>query len=112
MGADKYKGKTGMTEPMTVTKIEPRTDLMEPHLYKVIFLNDDKTSMEFVVGVLMAVFGKSEDEAHAIMLEVHEEGAAVVAVMPFEIAETKVATVLAMAIKNGFPLVVNVEADV
>lgn len=100
------------TQDETITLIAPRTDLREPPLYKVIFLNDDKTSMEFVMGVLIGVFGKTEEESHDIMMEVHNEGAAVVDVMPFEIAESKAATVLALAMKNGFPLVVNIEPDV
>lgn len=79
-----------------------RTD--EPPLYRVLLLNDDYTTMEFVVDVLMRVFHKPEPEATRIMLNVHHQGVGVCGVYPYEIAETKVDTVDRLAKERGFPL--------
>jgi ATP-dependent Clp protease adaptor protein ClpS len=76
----------------------------EPPLFKVLLLNDDYTTMEFVVEVLMKVFRKSVTDATVIMLNVHREGVGVCGVFPYEIAETKMDTVHAMAKEKGFPL--------
>ena len=76
----------------------------EPPLYKVMLLNDDYTSMEFVVEVLVYVFQKSSDEAFQIMLNVHRNGVGICGIYPYEIAETKVGTVETLARENGFPL--------
>ena len=80
------------------------TDVEEPPMYKVMLLNDDYTTMEFVVEVLMYVFQKSTDEAMRIMLNVHRVGIGVCGVYPYEVAETKVDTVENLARENGFPL--------
>ena len=72
--------------------------------YKVLLINDDYTPMEFVVEVLMNIFGKSEREAVHIMLKVHVEGLGLAGVYPFEIAETKVEEVHARAQAEGHPL--------
>ena len=76
----------------------------EPPLYRVLLLNDDYTTMEFVVQVLMSIFGKSVEEATRIMLNVHHRGSGVCGVYPFEVAETKVETVHSLARERGFPL--------
>lgn len=75
-----------------------------PKQYKVFLLNDDYTSMDFVVDILMKIFRKSFHEAHSIMLEVHEKGRGLCGIYPYEIAETKVFQVGSMARENGFPL--------
>jgi ATP-dependent Clp protease adaptor protein ClpS len=67
-------------------------------------LNDDYTSMDFVVDILMKIFRKSFHEAHIIMLEVHEKGRGLCGIYPYEIAETKVFQVGVEARENGFPL--------
>ena len=72
--------------------------------YRVLILNDDYTPMEFVVEVLMDVFGKDEAEAVHIMLKVHVEGSGLAGMYPFEIAETKVDEVHARARAEGHPL--------
>ena len=72
--------------------------------YRVLILNDDYTPMEFVVEVLMDVFGKGEAEAVHIMLKVHVEGSGLAGMYPFEIAETKVDEVHARARAEGHPL--------
>jgi len=76
----------------------------EPPLYRVLLLNDDYTTMEFVVQVLMTVFSKSVAEATRIMLDVHHRGSGVCGVYPFEVAETKVETVHSLAHQKGYPL--------
>ncbi|HOQ61725.1 MAG TPA: ATP-dependent Clp protease adaptor ClpS [Vicinamibacterales bacterium] len=82
------------------TRAEPR----EPDLYHVKLLNDDYTTMAFVVAVLEAVFDKRPAEAYRIMMQVHTEGQAVCGTYPWDIAETKVAATHALAEDQGFPL--------
>ncbi len=79
-------------------------ELKEPPKYKVLLHNDDYTTMEFVVKVLMTVFHKTKVEAVKIMLNVHRNGIGVCGVYPAEIAETKVTLVHNMAKREGFPL--------
>ncbi len=81
-----------------------RQQAKEPSLYKVILLNDDYTTMEFVVHVLETVFNKPVAEATRIMLNVHKKGSGLCGVYIREIAETKVAAVRDLAVKNAFPL--------
>lgn len=75
-----------------------------PRQYNVFLLNDDYTSMDFVVDVLMKLFRKNVHEAHRIMLEVHQNGRGLCGVYTYEVAETKVHQVSALARENGFPL--------
>jgi len=79
-------------------------ELQEPRLYRVLLHNDDYTTMEFVISVLVEVFHKSAEQAAAIMLAVHENGIGVCGVYPHEVAETKVAMVHSRARRAGFPL--------
>ena len=76
----------------------------EPKLFKVVLMNDDYSTMEFVVQVLETVFQKSPAEAFRIMMQVHTQGAGIAGVYPWEVAETKVETVTKMAKRAGFPL--------
>jgi ATP-dependent Clp protease adaptor protein ClpS len=80
------------------------TQKKEPLLFKVVLLNDDYTTMEFVVSVLTAVFQKSPAEAYQIMMSVHVNGRGIAGVYPWELAETKAANVIALAREAGFPL--------
>lgn len=82
-----------------------------PELYNVVMLNDDYTSMEFVVMILEQVFNKSVDEATKIMLEVHQKGAGLAGVYTKEVAETKVSLVHALARQNEFPLKCKMEPE-
>lgn len=93
-----------VTDPRIAGEIQVREILELPKRFKVLLHNDDYTTMEFVVHVLRTIFGKTESEAHAVMLKVHQEGMGVCGVYTAEIAEAKVALVLHMAKKNGFPL--------
>ena len=90
---------------------EPRTErkLKKPKMYKVVLLNDDYTTMEFVVYVLQSVFHRSETDAVQIMLHVHKNGSGVAGVYTYEVAETRVAQVEALARQHEFPLRCNVE---
>jgi ATP-dependent Clp protease adaptor protein ClpS len=86
--------------------VKERTSITRdvPRLYKVILLNDDYTTMEFVVSVLESVFQKSPAEAYRIMMDVHVNGRGVAGVYEWQIAETKAETVIVMARDAGFPL--------
>ena len=79
-------------------------ELTKPKMYKVILLNDDFTSMEFVISTLRGIFHKSEEEAYVIMLRIHNSGSGLCGLYTYEIAETKVAQVLNSAKKSKFPL--------
>ena len=76
----------------------------EPHMYKVILLNDDVTTMEFVVYILETIFAKNHEEAKKIMLAIHQEGSGVCGVYPLEIAEVKQLLVRQKAGAENFPL--------
>lgn len=80
------------------------TKLQPPKLYKVILLNDDYSTMEFVVEVLQRFFAMGKERATQVMLKVHNEGSAVCGVYPKDTAETKVAQVTTFAMENGHPL--------
>lgn len=82
----------------------------EPPLYRAILLNDDYTTMEFVVSILVQVFRKSEAEANNIMIEIHNQGAGEAGIFSREIAETKAALVHQLAKENEFPLHCIIEA--
>jgi len=89
-------------DPETGTSTLPR--VARPSLYKVILLNDDFTPMEFVVAVLKKFFGKTDGESQRIMLQVHQDGAAVAGIYTFEVAETKVYLVNEYSRRHKFPL--------
>jgi len=102
-----------MANPKTDTrqKIKPNITIQEPPLFKIIYLNDDVTSMEFVVSSLIDYFDYNIDTASVITTNIHEQGSAVVAVLPYEIAEQKGIEVTLEARSKGFPLQVKVEAE-
>jgi ATP-dependent Clp protease adaptor protein ClpS len=90
---------------------ESETRLKKPPLYKVLIHNDDYTTMEFVVFVLQKVFQHTETDAARIKLQVHIQGVGVAGVYTYEIAETKVAQVEALARAREFPLLCTVEEN-
>ncbi|MCK5644121.1 MAG: ATP-dependent Clp protease adaptor ClpS [Gammaproteobacteria bacterium] len=92
-------------------KVEEELDLKRPNLWRVIFHNDNKTTMEFVVLLLLRVFHKSEQEAMDIMLQVHEKGQAIVGVYTHEIAENKMEICINTAKDYDFPLRVTIEEE-
>ncbi|MFC2407165.1 MAG: ATP-dependent Clp protease adapter ClpS [Cardiobacterium sp.] len=79
-------------------------ELDEPRQYEVMLLNDDYTTMDFVVDVLMRFFNKDPLEAEEIMYQVHEQGSGVCGIYPFDIAESKVNQVTDHARANNYPL--------
>lgn len=75
-----------------------------PKKYKVLLLNDDYTSMDFVIDILMNVFHKNYQQAEVIMLEIHKKNKGLCGIYSYEIAETKVMQVHKLAREQGFPL--------
>lgn len=84
--------------------IRIREDLKEPKMYVVYVLNDDMTTFEFVVQVMMAVFRKTEEDAWGIADRTHHQGKAAVGRYTYDMAHTKVNKAVSMARENGFPL--------
>jgi len=95
----------------TSIDVEERQKTAVPKRYKVIFHNDDYTTMEYVVEVLRRFFHKSKTEALHIMLTVHKKGRAVAAIYPRDVAETKTAEVMRDARDRGHPLLVTTEPE-
>ena len=95
----------------TGTGVKERTNTRErePTLFQVVLINDDYSTMEFVIQVLEEVFQKSPAEAYRIMMQVHVNGRGIAGVFPYEIAETKADKVASMANDAGFPLRATVE---
>ena len=108
-----------MSDTMSKTKthievrprIEVKSNIPEPPQYRVIYINDEQTTQEFVIETLKAIFNYDQGAAESITTQVHEEGSAVVAVLPYELAEQKGIEVTLLARNNGFPLQVKVEQD-
>ena len=94
-----------------VYKENTTVKFMKPKMYKVLLLNDDYTTMEFVVEVLIEVFHKSAADATQIMLDVHQKGKGIVGAYTYDIASTKIAQVEQMAAKRDFPLVAVMEPE-
>lgn len=90
---------------------ESKQKVKKPPLYKVLLHNDDFTTMEFVIYILMSVFRKGEIEAKKIMMAVHLQGIGVAGVYTYEIAESKAQRVIDLARTNDFPLMCTVEED-
>ena len=87
------------------------TKIKHPKKYKVLLLNDDYTSMEFVIDILITIFHKSYAQAEAVMLEVHQKDKGICGVYTHEIAETKVMQVHKKARDSGFPLRAEMEEE-
>lgn len=100
-----------MSNADTNTKIKPNLGLKEPPLYRVIYMNDDSTSMEFVIESLIGYFNYTDETATQITVDIHEKGSAVVAILPYEIAEQRGIEVTLEARAQGYPLQVKVEAE-
>ena len=108
-----------MSDSMSKTKIEtvirpriePKNNIPEPPQYRVVYINDETTTQEFVIETLKIIFHYDQGAAEALTMRVHEEGSAVVAVMPYELAEQKGIEVTMLARSNGFPLQVKIEQD-
>ena len=99
------------TETIVRERIVPKTNLIEPVNYRVIYINDDTTTQEFVIETLKIIFNYDQGVAEALTMKVHDEGSAVVAVLPYEMAEQKGIEATLLARQNGFPLQVKIEPD-
>lgn len=100
-----------MSEAETNVDTHTKVKIKEPPKFKVIYLNDDKTAIEFVVESLVQHFEYSPDHAGKTAANIHESGAAVVAVLPYEIAEQKGIEITVSARQLGFPLQIKLEPD-
>ena len=95
----------------TILKNKTTNKIQHPKMYKVVLLNDDYTTMEFVIEVLMDVFNKSETEAITIMLNVHRQGKGVAGIYSLDIAQTKVKIVKDLARERQHPLQLTIETE-
>jgi ATP-dependent Clp protease adaptor protein ClpS len=100
-----------MAQSDTKTRIKPAEDLKEPPMYRVVYLNDNQTTYEFVVETLMEYFDYNVETAEVITKDIHEAGSACVAVLPYEIAEQKGVEVTMLARAQNYPLQVRVEPE-
>ena len=93
----------------TSLKEKNKVKLKEPKRYKVVMYNDDFTSMEFVVYILVNIFNKNNEEAVDIMMRVHKGGKAIVGTYAYDIAKSKVEKSIALAREEGYPFIIKVE---
>ncbi len=96
-----------LANPLTKTQI----DISEPPMYSVIYINDSQTSMQFVIDSLVEYFGYGGMVAESITEDIHANGSAIVAVLPYEIAEQKGIEVTVDARSRGYPLQIKLEED-
>ncbi|AVK48139.1 ATP-dependent Clp protease adapter protein ClpS [Clostridium beijerinckii] len=96
-------------ETNIVTKPKNKVNVKKPKNYKVVMYNDDYTTMEFVINILVVVFNKKLIDAEKIMLDVHERGKGIAGIYSYDIAATKVSTAMSMAKEKGFPFKLTVE---
>lgn len=97
------------TKAVTRTKPVPNLTLQEPPMYRVVYINDNVTTMEFVIETLVTIFDHSPESAEAITVKIHEDGSGTAAVLPYEMAEQKGVEVTQLARNNGFPLQIKLE---
>ena len=100
-----------MAQSDTRTRIKPAEDLKEPPMYRVVYLNDNQTTYEFVVETLMEYFDYTVETAQTITADIHDAGSACVAVLPYEIAEQKGIEVTMLARAQSYPLQIRVEPE-
>jgi len=100
-----------MSQSDTRTKIKPLEQIKEPPLFRVVYLNDNQTSMEFVVETLIDYFNYTAATAEQITVDIHETGAATVAVLPYELAEQKGVEVTLLARAQSYPLQIKLEPE-
>jgi len=97
--------------PKIEEELEFALEVEEPKMFKVLLHNDDYTSMDFVVEVLVDIFHKDHVQAEQIMLQIHQKGKAICGIYTYEIAQMKVEQVRQLAKKNEFPLLATMEED-
>lgn len=96
-------------EGKTSNIVKEKTSLRKPSKYKVIMYNDDFTTMDFVIYILVKIFNKDNDEAFNLMMTVHKGGKAVVGIYSYDIAKSKVEKSLSLAESEGYPFRIKVE---
>lgn len=101
----------GMSQSDAVAKIKAVEGIKEPPMFKIIYLNDNQTSMEFVIETLIDFFNYNTQTAVKITEDIHTEGSAVVAVLPYEVAEQKGIEVTLCARSNNYPLQIKLEPE-
>jgi ATP-dependent Clp protease adaptor protein ClpS len=100
-----------MGQAGTISKIKVDHSIKEPPMFKVIYLNDNQTTMEFVIETLVEFFNYNETTAQQITVDIHDQGSAVVAVLPYEVAEQKGIEVTVHARSNNYPLQIKLEPE-
>lgn len=111
MGPSPMLTRNSMSAADITTRTRPKIEVAEPPMFRVIYINDDTTAMEFVIDSLVKWFNYNPDSAAEITLSIHEAGFAVVAVLPYEIAEQKGIEVTVCARSAGYPLQIKLEPD-
>ncbi len=102
---------TGIIMSEVEEQTREEVEIKEPNLWRVIFHNDNKTTMEFVMFLLIQVFHKTMEEATEITMQVHNKQAAIVGVYTHEVAENKMNISINTARQEGFPLNVSIEEE-
>ena len=102
---------SAMSQIGTITKTQVNVGLTEPPMFKLIYLNDNTTPMEFVIETLIGSFNYNTETAEKITVDIHQAGSAIVAVLPYEIAEQKGIEVTVQARNNNYPLQIKLEPE-
>ena len=100
-----------MAQSDTKTRIKPLEAIKEPPMYRVVYLNDNQTTYEFVIETLIEYFNYTVETAEQITVDIHDAGSAVVAVLPYEIAEQKGVEVTMLARAQSYPLQIKLEPE-
>tara|TARA_B100002019_G_scaffold293258_1_gene319675 strand:+ start:474 stop:782 length:309 start_codon:yes stop_codon:yes gene_type:complete len=102
-----------MTDILEDIKLDEKLkeDIEEPKKYKVVMLNDDKTPMEWVIGILIEIFKHDNNTAQQLTLTIHNEGSGIAGIYSYEVAETKMQEATQLSRNNGFPLVIKLEKE-
>lgn len=96
-------------ETNTIIEEKSKVKIKRPKHYKVVMYNDDFTTMEFVVEILVEIFKKNIEEANKVMLDVHKKGRGIAGIYPYDIAVSKLGTAMRIAEVEGFPLKLSIE---
>jgi ATP-dependent Clp protease adaptor protein ClpS len=100
-----------MPQAGTISKIKVDHSIKEPPMFKIIYLNDNQTTVEFVIETLIDFFNYNTETALQITHDIHSAGSAVVAVLPYEVAEQKGIEVTVYARSNNYPLQIKLEPE-
>lgn len=113
LGTSSPTFKRKKTMPSTLTDIQEKISvkILPPSLYKVVFLNDDKTPMDHVIGLLIDIFGHDEITATEVTLEIHNTGSGIAGIYAYEIAEQKGLVATELSRNNNYPLKIQIEKE-